>query len=131
MSAATLETLTNTEVIAVNQDRLGLQGRKLRSFSSQSPNASSAVQVTNISSPPSGFDLKRAQWTYNPQDGSIRSVYSGKCLSINRCDMGQPAHLRLDYCQLGDPQAQCQGKNQQWIAQTSNQTIVSKMNGKW
>ena len=131
MSPATLETLTNSEVIAVNQDRLGVQGRKLRFFSSSSPNASSGVQVTNVSTAPPGFDFKRAQWTYNPQDGSIRSVYSGKCLSINRCDAGQPAHLRLDDCQIGDPQAQCEGKNQQWLAQTSNQTIASQMNGNW
>ncbi len=29
MSAVTLSTLTNPEVIAVNQDKLGIQGRKI------------------------------------------------------------------------------------------------------
>jgi hypothetical protein len=37
----------------------------------------------------------------------------------------------LDDCHIGDPQAPCQGKNQQWIAGTVNQTIVSQMDGRW
>jgi hypothetical protein len=118
-------------VIAVNQDPLGVQGKKVAFASAQFPNASSGVLVSNDSSSSSSFDPKRRQWTYNSQDGSIRSVYNGRCLSINRCEPGQPAHLRLDNCQIGDPKAQCQGKNQQWIAGTSNQTIVSQMNGLW
>ncbi|UJR16594.1 hypothetical protein I4U23_003494 [Adineta vaga] len=129
MSATTVSTLTNREVIAVNQDPLGIQGKKIAFFSAQLPNASSGVQVTNNTSPSSSFDLRRRQWIYNPQDGSIRSVYNGQCLSIFRCNGGQPAHLFLDNCQIGDPHAQCQGKNQQWIVNTSNQTIASQMNG--
>ena len=131
MSPATLSTLTNAEVIAVNQDPLGVQGKKVAFASSQSPNASSGVCVSNNTSPSSSFDPRRRQWTYNSQDGSIRSVYNGQCLSINRCNAEGSAHLRLDKCQIGDPQAQCQGKNQQWIAHTSNQTIASQMNGLW
>ncbi len=131
MSNATLSTLTNPEVIAVNQDPLGVQGKKIAFASSQSPNSSSGVSVSNNTSPSPSFDPRRRQWTYNPQDGSIRSVYNGQCLSINRCQVEGTAYLRLDKCQIGDPQAQCQGKNQQWIAGTSNQTIVSQMNGLW
>ncbi|CAF1131676.1 unnamed protein product, partial [Adineta ricciae] len=128
MSAATIVTLTNREVIAVNQDPLGVQGKKIASFSARLPNASSGVQVTN-NTPAGNFDLRRRQWIYDAQDGSIRSAYSGKCLSIFRCNPGQPAHLFLDNCQIGDPHAQCQGKNQQWLANTTDQSFVSQMNG--
>jgi hypothetical protein len=129
MSAATVSTLTNSEVIAVNQDPLGVQGKKVAFASAQSPNASSGVIAATCLS--SGMDPKRYQWTYNAQDGSIRSVYSGRCVSIEHCRDGQPAHLILDDCRIGDPQAECQGKNQQWIAGTSNQTIASRKNGLW
>ncbi len=129
MSTATLSTLTNPEVIAVNQDPLGIQGKKVAFSSSQSSNASSGIIVSNCSSP--FLDPRRYQWIYNDRDGSIRSIYSGRCVSIEHCRDGQPAHLILDDCHIDDPQAECQGKNQQWIIDTSKQTIVSKKNGLW
>jgi len=128
MSAATLSTLTNPEVIAVNQDPLGVQGNKVVAASSKSSNASSGVVIGNCSST---VDPRRQQWTYNSQDGSIRSVFSGRCLSIERCNTGVGAAVILNECQIGDPQAQCQGKNQQWTAGTSDQTIVSRMDQDW
>jgi hypothetical protein len=131
MSAATLSTLTNPEVIAVNQDPLGIQGTRVAFASSQSPNASSGALIANCSSPSSNIDPRRQQWTYNSQDGSIRSVLSGRCLSIDHCSTSEAAYVVLNECHIGDPQAQCQGKNQQWTAGTSDQTIVSQMNGKW
>lgn len=129
MSASTLSILTNTEVIAVNQDKLGVQGKKIVLTSASSPNASKDVFVANISLP--DVDLKRYQWTYNEQDGSIRSVYNGRCLSIDRCSKNRLSYVVLDDCQIGDPQAQCQGKNQQWTYDTTSQTITSRMNGNW
>ncbi len=129
MSAATLLTLTNPEVIAVNQDPLGIQGKKVAFSASQSANASAGIIVNNCSS--TILDPRRYQWIYNARDGSIRSVYSERCVSIEHCRDGQPAHLILDDCHIDDPQAECQGKNQQWIIDTSKQTIVSKKNGLW
>jgi hypothetical protein len=131
MSAATLSTLTNPEVIAVNQDSLGVQGKKVAFASSQLPSTSTDVIVANCSSFSSMVDPKRLQWTYNSQDGSIRSVSNGRCLSIENCQTTNPANIVLNDCHINDPQAQCQGKNQQWTAGTSDQTIVSQMNGKW
>ncbi len=132
ISAATLSTLTNPEVIAVNQDPLGIQGKKVAFASSKFPNTSSYISITNCSSlSSSDIDPKRYQWTYNAQDGSIRSGYNGRCLSIEHCRPGVLSYLVLDDCHIGDPQAQCQGKNQQWIASTLNQTIVSQMDGRW
>jgi hypothetical protein len=129
MSAATLATLTNREAIAVNQDSLGVQGKKVAIIQSQLPNTSSEVIVTNCSA--SNIDPRRHQWTYNAQDGSIRSVYNGKCLSIDQCSVRRETYIVLNDCQIGVPQAQCQGKNQQWIVDTMNQTIVSRMAGYW
>jgi hypothetical protein len=130
MSAATLSTLTNPEVIAVNQDLLGIQGKKVAFASSQSPNASGGVIVSDCTST-SSVEPRRRQWVYNSQDGSIRSLFNGRCLSIERCNAGQPAFVVLNDCHIGDPQAQCQGKNQQWTTNTSNETIASQMNGLW
>ncbi len=131
MSAATLATLTNPEVIAVNQDPLGVQGKKVAFAPSQSPNASSEINVSNCSSTSSTIDPRRQQWTYNSQDGSIRSTFNGRCLSIVHCSTDVGASIVLNDCQIGDPQAQCQGKNQQWTADSSDQTILSRMSQKW
>jgi hypothetical protein len=127
MSAANIATLTNPEVIAVNQDPLGAQGKKIVVTSSNSSNASGLVLVASCSS---SIEPKRRQWTYNPQDGSIRSVFDGRCLSIVHCSETR-APIVLNECHIGDPQAQCQGKNQQWTAETPDQTIVSRMNHYW
>jgi hypothetical protein len=129
MSAATLSTLTNPEVIAVNQDPLGIQGKKVVLAASQSPTVSGGVIIANCSS---SVEPRRRQWTYNAQDGSIRSVFNGRCLSIEHCRTTVSyKYLILDDCHIGDPQAQCQGKNQQWISNISDQTIVSQMSGEW
>src|SRR5690242_7325828 len=85
MSAATLATLSNPEVITVNQDPLGVQGKKVAFASSQLSNTSDNVAVTDCLSLSSNIDPKRFQWTYNPQNGSIQSVFNGRCLSIYNC----------------------------------------------
>jgi hypothetical protein len=131
MSAATLSTLSNPEVIAVNQDPLGVQGKKVAFQISQSLNASRDVVINNCSSFSSSSAPKAIQWTYNPQDGSIRSVLNGRCLSIENCSTAVGANIIVDDCQINDPHAQCQGKNQQWTVNTSDQTIVSQMDGQW
>lgn len=130
ISPTALSILTNPEVIAVNQDPLGVQGKRVAFASGQTSNASSSVIVADCAST-SGIDPKRQQWIYNTQDGSIRSVFSGRCVSIDHCSQGEAASIILSDCHIGDPQAECQGKNQQWTAGTSDQTIISKMNGKW
>jgi hypothetical protein len=129
MSNVTLSILTNPEVIAVNQDKLGVQGKKVAAVPSSSPNASKEIFVANISL--SNVDSKRFQWTYNDQDGSIRSVYNGRCLSIDKCSTELLSYPILDECQIGDPHALCQGKNQQWTYDPSAKTIVSRMTGHW
>ena len=131
MSNTTLSILTNPEVIAINQDALGVQGGKVAFQSSQSPNAATDVAVMNCSSSSANIEPKRLQWVYNSQDGSIRSILNGKCLSIENCSSDQAANIVVSECRINDPQAQCQGKNQQWTVNPVDLTIVSQMNGKW
>ncbi len=131
ISGASLETLKNPEVIAVNQDPLGIQGKKVAFQVSQLPNAISDVIIENCSLPTSNIEAKRFQWTYNDQDGSIRSAANNLCLSIENCSTTQGANIIVSECRINDPQAQCQGKNQQWTYNAADQTIVSRMDGKW
>ncbi|CAF1318704.1 unnamed protein product [Rotaria sordida] len=129
MSAATLSTLNNPEVIAVNQDSLGVQGKKVAFASSQYSNVSTEIVVANCSTS-SKIEPKRVQWTYNSQDGTIRSALNGQCLSINDCSTAEGAIIVLNECHINNSQTQCQGKNQQWTVDSADQTIVSQMNGK-
>lgn len=131
ISEASLEILKNPEVIAVSQDILGVQGKKVAFQLSQVPDAISDVINENCSLPTSDTQLKRFQWTYNDQDGSIRSAANGLCLSIEECSTAQRANTIVSECRINDPQSQCQGKNQQWTDNQGNQTFVSQMDGQW
>jgi hypothetical protein len=125
-----LSTLKNPEVIAVNKDPLGIQGKKVAFASSQSSNASSEVIITNCSFL-LNIDPRRRQWVYNTQDGSIRSAFNGQCLSIDHCKPKGISYVNLDECQIGDPKARCQGKNQQWTINITHQTVISRMDQSW
>ncbi|CAF1199229.1 unnamed protein product [Adineta ricciae] len=127
MSAATLVTLSNPEVIAINQDKLGVQGKKVAFLWSKSSNSSTGVNLVNCSSLSSNVQSTRLQWKYNPQDGSITD---GRCLSIENCNTEDGANIVVTDCQINDPQAKCQGKNQQWTVNTTDQTIITQLNGK-
>jgi hypothetical protein len=129
MSAATLATLTNPEVIAVNQDPLGVQGKKVAFRFSQLPDQPGQVVVADCL--PSGTTPLNQQWIYNPQDKGFRSAVGERCLSIENCSGAQSTNIIVTKCHIGDPQAQCQGKNQLWAPFTAKNTIVSLMNGKW
>ncbi len=131
MSAATLKILTNPEAIAINQDPLGVQGKKVAFASSQLSNATSEVVVSACSLSSSRIEPKLKQWKYNSQDGTIRSAFNGRCLSIDNCDTSEAASIVVSECHVNDPQARCQGKNQQWRVDESTQSIVSQFNGKW
>jgi len=127
MSAATLRILSNPEVIAVNQDPLGVQGKKVAFASSQYSNTSSNVIISNCST---NIDPRRLQWKYNDDDGSIRSIYNGQCLSIESCNTGR-ANVVVNNCQINDPQSSCHGKNQQWIVAQYTQSINSQLDNLW
>ncbi|CAF4737847.1 unnamed protein product, partial [Rotaria magnacalcarata] len=81
-------------------------------------NTTSDVAVTNCTSFSATIAPERLQWSYNPQDGSIRSKLNGRCLSIDSCSTSEAANIVVSECQINDPSAQCQGKNQQWTINT-------------
>ena len=130
LNGSALSTLSNPEVIAVSQDPLGIQGKKVAFAASKLVNASGEVVVSDCSSS-SSIDLLRRQWIYNSDDGSIRSAYNGRCLSIDHCKPNGIAYVNLDNCQIGDRKARCQGKNQQWSINTTRHTVISRMDGSW
>jgi len=130
MSAATLSTLTNPEVIAVNQDPLGVQGKKVAFASSELPNVSTEVLVTNCSLSSSVLVPRRSQW-YVDEDGTIRSAVNSRCLSVSNCNATDGATVVLNNCDVQNPLAPCQALNQQWTVTEMDQTIISQLNGKW
>ena len=77
LSQTALYILTNPEVIAVNQDRLGKQGRKVAVFLSKSANK---VIETNCFRSTSIIEPKLRQWIVNSDDKTIRSAMNNRCL---------------------------------------------------
>ncbi len=130
MSPATLATLSNPEVIAVNQDPLGVQGKKVAFASSVLSNVSSEILVTNCSLSSSIIEPKRIQW-YIELDGSIRSALHYLCLTVNNCSTDDGAVVVLTECQINVPQSQCQGLNQEWTVTAVDETVISQIGGKW
>lgn len=128
MSQATLDIYLNREVIAISQDSLGVQGKKVNTSSSQSPSASSAITIGACSSSKS-LPLKQ-RWFYNANDGRIRSAVDGRCLSIEKRDSDETMHIIAAPCNVHHPDASIQGKYQQWRVNTKDRTVTSYLNGK-
>ena len=128
MSPSTLSILSNAEVIAVNQDSLGVQGKKVAFALSKLSNTSTNVVNTNCTT---NIDPRRQQWKYNYEDGSIRSVYNGQCLSIANCDRNPRANIVVSDCHINDSQALCYGQNQQWLVNQYWPNIRSLFNQLW
>ncbi len=126
MSQATLNIYLNREVIAINQDPLGVQGKKINISSAQLSNAVLMADCSTIRT------MQPSQkWTYNPQDGNIRSTVDGRCLTIEKCDSDEATNIITTSCYTDKSTAPCQGKNQQWTVNSKEQTIVSQLNEKW
>ncbi len=128
MSAAALSILSNPEVIAVNQDPLGVQGKKVAFALSKLANTSTNVVISNCST---SIDHRRLEWKYNHEDGSIRSVYNGQCLSIENCSTSRGANIVVSDCHINDTQSACSGKNQQWLVAQYHPGISSQLNKLW
>jgi hypothetical protein len=129
MSQATLNIYLNPEVIAINQDPLGVQGKKIAVASSQQPNTSSTILMTDCSS--LRTIEQRQKWMYDRHDGRIRSAVDGRCLTIEKCDSDETINVVATSCYIDNSKASCQGKNQQWTVNTKEQIIVSQLNEKW
>ena len=112
----TFEILLNKEVIAVNQDPLGVQGRKV-AHGVAAPTALVVAQACDGSA--------SQQWTLHA-DNSVRNA-DGLCLEIPECERAS-AQLGVYPCHIGD-KSMCENSlNQEW-SYVDNTTLVSRMNG--
>jgi hypothetical protein len=137
MDTNTQTILMNSEVIALNQDALGVQGYRVASTSTPAPNGATNVIVgTCNSSDPS------QKWTYG-SDMKYREALDGRCLDIDECDTDPSGdNVSVYDCHTLDdekdshkkkgtrkPGGDCGGVNQQWSNINSDGTITSKMDG--
>jgi Alpha galactosidase A len=128
IGSAALTILSNPEVIAINQDSLGVQGKKVAFALSKLTNTSSNVVISKCST---SVDPRRQQWKYYDDDKSIRSVYNNQCLSIENCNTALEANLVVSDCHINDGTSPCGGKNQQWNLARYHQDTSSYLNGLW
>jgi len=110
----TFEILLNKEVIAVDQDKLGVQGRKV-AHGLRDGNAYVVVEKCT--------GAKNQYWELRG-DNSIRNG-EGLCLEIPGCDTGY-VQLGVFSCHIGDKSMCEQSLNQEWNY-VDNTTIVSRM----
>eukprot|EP01121_Diplochlamys_sp_Union-15-3_P006182 TRINITY_DN16690_c0_g1_i1.p1 TRINITY_DN16690_c0_g1~~TRINITY_DN16690_c0_g1_i1.p1 ORF type:complete len:533 (-),score=115.43 TRINITY_DN16690_c0_g1_i1:83-1558(-) len=109
MSNETLSILTNPEVIAINQDKLGVQGQKVKSTAV----AAKADGATNVVVTDCDPTKPTQQWTIG-SDGGIRTASDGRCLDVYNCEDVDTAQVEVYPCHIGNNNAECQSKNQQW-----------------
>jgi alpha-galactosidase len=126
MSKETFEILTNPEAIAINQDPLGIQGRKIESEQPKPEGGSPVIIEGNklyVSECTGGNDQK---WTIN-DDGSI-AIGNNLCIDIPNCS-NNDIQLQIFKCHIGSSSYCSNSKNQEWTLK-SDGTIVSNLNNK-
>ena len=97
--------LTNSDVIAVNQDSLGIQGRRIWSDRLSTNNPEERLIATKCNPTTSGSSYLDAvadqQWVYNQADGTIMNPATNKCLvevsSDDSHDTTNSGMLRVQY----------------------------------
>lgn len=127
MTNETKNILLNPEVIAVNQDELGIQGRKVASTQVYRPlGYKRNAETSPLKIAPCDGSVGQ-RWTING-DGSI-SNGDGLCMDIYNCDTSSGAQVEVFQCHVGDKSFCSESKNQEWVF-VNESTITSKMNGK-
>ena len=125
MTQETLDILTNPEVIAINQDKLGKQGRKIKHNKMPLPNnykydlSPKEVEVAECNG------RKEQKWYIN-KDGSIRNNNEDLCIEIPNCGRGV-VQLTTNSCHIENKNLCGKSKNQQWIYDKKTKKIISKL----
>ncbi|CAF0933034.1 unnamed protein product [Didymodactylos carnosus] len=134
ISQDTLNILTNPEVIAINQDSLGAQGKKVATYSARYSNTT----ITSVAIAPclaEDNNLKQ-QWEYESSDDSIRSKVDGRCLQVHDYTLmtssdKEAASIVVGLCTIGEPQMPCNSLNQQWkVTSTIDGEMQTFLDGK-
>jgi len=121
MTPETFNILTAPEVIAVNQDKLGKQGHKVASQSSDS--GSSNVQVSTCD------PNKPSQKWQMMADKTIRHTATGLCLDIYNCQTDDGTQVDIFDCHPNDTNSCAHSTNQLWNY-NANKSITSVMDSK-
>ena len=120
--------LTNREIIAINQDPLGKQGRKVWSQTFE------YSKQTDLSRDPTDLEIApcdgrdEQQWFFEI-DGSIRNKEGDLCIEIPNCKNERDVQLSIGPCHVGDKNYCEESRNQEWFYNETSKTITSKMNG--
>ena len=113
MDEDTIEVLTNPEVIAINQDSLGEQARKIKYTQLYLPNDYEYI-LTPMEVEVAECNGKMEQKWYINEDGSIRNNNESLCLEIP--PLSRPrVQLRTNTCHIGDKNEWEESKNQELI----------------
>ncbi len=113
MSNETFDILTNPEVIAVNQDPLGIQGKKIETKQGDTDPDRYLKERTNLVVKDCDGS-KRQKWRID-DDGSIRSIDGEICVEIPNCNVSKiPAQLQSAPCHIGDKSYCSNSTNQLW-----------------
>ncbi len=129
MSQDTWDILTNKEVIAVNQDKLGEQGRKIKITNLTMPNDyESRLEESNLELVECNGN-KEQKW-YIKEDGSITNNNENLCMKvITGLRRGDQVFTQKCFENLKvskEPEA----KKQKWIYSFENKTIITELDYK-
>ena len=125
MSQQTYDILTNPEVIAINQDPLGIQGHKIKT--QQPIPEGEDIYFRNgaelIVTECTGGDEQK--WVFY-EDGSIRNLKGNYCMDLPNC-ANTVVNIDVFFCHIGDKSYCGESKNQIW-KMDYNGAIISQYN---
>ena len=122
MSQEIKDILTNPEVIAVNQDPLGIQGHKIK-ITDALPEGQD-LKLTNSKLILVECNDKNEQKWYLNDDGSIRNNNENYCIDIPNCSHDDIIVSTFS-CHIGDKSSCAESKNQEW--DYIDQKLISRM----
>ena len=125
MSKEIKDILTNPEVIAIDQDKLGEQGRKIKRTNITLPDdyapklSESELEIVECNG---NIEQK---W-YIGEDGSIKNNNENLCIEIPNC-VNFDTKVKTLPCHIGEKSYCSESKNQMWHYSLENKTIYSYM----
>ena len=117
--------LTNPEVIAINQDSLGIQGRKIKYTKVDLPKDYKYDLIPKEVEVAECNGRKEQKW-YIKEDGSIRNNDENLCIEIPDCSPLN-VQLRTGECHIGNKSYCGESKNQEWIYNKETKQFISKL----
>jgi hypothetical protein len=120
-----VEILTNPEVISINQDSLGQQGRKIK-YTQKSLPDDYKYNLTPTEIEVAPCNGKKEQKWYINKDGSIKNNDEDLCMEIPSCSKRR-IQLRTNKCHLNNTNECGKSDNQKWKYNKNNKTITSKL----